>query len=129
MDIITIDWTQSKKDKVAQLISQFVSDYDVLRANEVHSIIVSDLAGLVSDIVACVQPRQTTEMKMYRDKELEKYWTRLGNVSVDDNGKIETQFIIGEERKAWDIGTDREDIWEWFDQEHSEGVHKLMYKV
>lgn len=51
---------------------------------------------------------------------LEKYWAELGDISVDDDGIIQESFLW------WPKGTDREDIWHWFDEKYSGGVAKLM---
>lgn len=54
------------------------------------------------------------------DRVLEFLWERLGAVPVDDDGCLAACFMGYEE------GTDREEIWHWFDVHHSEGVAVLM---
>jgi hypothetical protein len=54
------------------------------------------------------------------DDDLELLWEALGDVPVNDDGEIEVSFL------KWREGTDREKIWKWFDEEHSEGVASLM---
>lgn len=54
------------------------------------------------------------------DKVLEFLWRRFGNIPVDDDGITEEDFI------GYPEGTDREDIWKWFDKHHSVGVVVLM---
>lgn len=54
------------------------------------------------------------------DKILEFLWERLGDIPVDDDGCIEEDFM------GYETGTDREEIWNWFDENHSEGVKVLM---
>ena len=51
---------------------------------------------------------------------LEKYWDILRNTLVDDDGIIQESFFW------WPKGTDREDIWRWFDEKYPGGVIKLM---
>jgi len=51
---------------------------------------------------------------------LEKYWDKLGDIPVDDDGNIQESFLY------WPEGTDREDIWHWFDEKYPGGVAKLM---
>ena len=51
---------------------------------------------------------------------LEKYWDKLGDIPVDDDGIIQESFLW------WPKGTDREDIWHWFDKKYPGGVVKLM---
>lgn len=54
------------------------------------------------------------------DEVLEFLWGRLGDVPVDDDGCLTDCFM------GYEIGTDREEIWHWFDEHHSKGVATLM---
>lgn len=54
------------------------------------------------------------------DEVLEFLWERLGDVPVDDDGFLDDCFM------GYEPGTDREEIWHWFDEYHSEGVAALM---
>lgn len=51
---------------------------------------------------------------------LETFWDELGDIPVDDDGIIQESFLW------WPKGTDREDIWRWFDEKYPGGVKKLM---
>ena len=58
----------------------------------------------------------------FRDEGLGGVWYALGDVPVDpETEKIEDAFMW------WPAGTDREDIWRWFDERHSKGVAYLLY--
>lgn len=64
------------------------------------------------------------EMKTMRERdiELEKLWKQFGDLPMDpDTEKIEEPFL------SFPAGTDREDIWHWFDERHSKGVVYLLY--
>ena len=54
-----------------------------------------------------------------KDKVLEQLWECFGDVPVNDNDGIDEDFLM------WKKGTDRFDIWHWFDEEHSQGVAVL----
>lgn len=54
-------------------------------------------------------------------EDLSELWGLLGNVPVNNDGEIENRFF------EYPAGTHREEIWQWFDQHHPEGVVKLMY--
>lgn len=57
-----------------------------------------------------------------RDIELEKLWKQFEDLPMDpDTEKIEEPFL------SFPAGTDREDIWHWFDERHSKGVVYLLY--
>lgn len=51
---------------------------------------------------------------------LETFWNELSDIPVDDYGIIQESFLW------WPEGTDREDIWHWFDEKYPDGVVKLM---
>lgn len=64
------------------------------------------------------------EMKTLRERdiELEKLWKQFEDLPMDpDTEKIEEPFL------SFPAGTDREDIWHWFDERHSKGVVYLLY--
>ena len=57
-----------------------------------------------------------------RDKVLEQWWEALADIPFNpDTEQIEEQFL------HFPVGTDREEIWHWFDKRHSNGVAYLMY--
>ena len=48
-------------------------------------------------------------------------WEKLGDIPVNDNGEIEEPFL------EFEVGTDREDIWHWIEEEYDVRVYDLMY--
>lgn len=59
-----------------------------------------------------------------RDKELEQLWRDLEDVPMcPETETIEREFL------DFGTGTPREDIWHWFDERHSKGVHYLLYEL
>ena len=57
-----------------------------------------------------------------RDKVIEDLWAEFADVPMDpDSEKMEDDFL------HFPHGTNREEIWHWFDQRHSKGVHYLLY--
>lgn len=64
--------------------------------------------------------------KQYSDAELKKLWREFGDVIIDytedyPDGVIANSWFI------FDAGTERMDIWHWFDDNYSDGVYKLMF--
>lgn len=56
------------------------------------------------------------------DEVLEQLWQSFADVPMNpDTEKMEAWFL------HFGAGTDREDIWRWFDQHHSKGVAYLLY--
>lgn len=57
-----------------------------------------------------------------RDEELEKLWLALEDVPMNPETEcIESEFL------CFPAGTNREEIWHWFDERHTKGVHYLLY--
>lgn len=57
-----------------------------------------------------------------RDRKLERLWAELEDVPMNpDTEEMEEQFL------HFPAGTNREEIWEWFDERHSKGVAYLMH--
>lgn len=58
------------------------------------------------------------------DKGVEKLWEMLTDVPFyeDKDGYMR----LDVEWQGWSKGTDREEIWYWFDEHHSKGVGWLM---
>ena len=50
-------------------------------------------------------------------------WDKLGDISIDSEENIEQPFL------DFEVGTDRESIWSWFEDTYNISVGKLMYGV
>ena len=61
-------------------------------------------------------------MPKMTDKEIELLWESGTDVPVDSNNCIESKW------GDFETGTDRDEIWIWFDENYSRGLHFLMYK-
>lgn len=61
----------------------------------------------------------------YDDDALEQLWKELSDVLVyeDEDGWLclENDWLV------FPSGTEREEIWYWFDEHYSKGVHALMF--
>lgn len=57
-----------------------------------------------------------------RDKRLEEAWAQFGDVPMNpETEKMEEPFA------CFPAGTEREEIWHWFDRRHSKGAAYLLY--
>ena len=73
------------------------------------------------------------ELSRYRDigkedqnltqDQLTELWLLLGDVPINDRDEIQEEFI------GFDAGTNRFDIWQWFDVLYDGGVHRLLYEA
>ena len=57
------------------------------------------------------------------DEALEKLWLEFGDVPIDENECIDIDW------HDWKKGTNRFDIYHWFDEEHSKGVGWLSENI
>ena len=56
-------------------------------------------------------------------EELKKLWDELGDIPVNNNDEIEEDFL------SFPAGTDKFEIWHWFDEKCPNGLAKdLMFK-
>lgn len=53
---------------------------------------------------------------------IREMWEEFKDVPVNEKDEIERDFY------QWQSGTDRFEIWHWFDENHSTGLHTLMYR-
>ena len=58
----------------------------------------------------------------YNDTELENLWNSLVDVPMNENEQLEDDWFI------FPKGTDKEEIWHWFDEQYSKGVYYLLYE-
>lgn len=55
---------------------------------------------------------------------LKDLWEEFGNIPMDENECIESNFCI------WGVGTDRFEIWHWFDERCPNNLHDdIMFKT
>lgn len=57
------------------------------------------------------------------DERVEELWDKFGDLPMN----CETE-CMEEHFMHFPIGTPREEIWHWFDEKHSKGVHWLLYE-
>ena len=58
----------------------------------------------------------------YNDTELENLWKSLEDIPMNENEQLEEDWFI------FSKGTDKEEIWHWFDEQYSKGVYYLLYE-
>lgn len=59
-----------------------------------------------------------------KDKEIEKLWEELADIPVYEDENYE--LCLDADWLGWNKGTSVEEIWHWFDEQHSKGVGWLM---
>lgn len=81
------------------------------------------------DIVLSENDGEVTELRFsklpsdraFRDVVVEELWDNLADVPIDpETEELDESYYI------WPKGTDKEDIWHWFDEHHSKGVAYLL---
>lgn len=61
------------------------------------------------------------------DAELEKLWDELTDIPMSENTNGE--LVLEEDWHVFPKGTEREEIWHWFDMTHTKGVGWLMENI
>ncbi len=68
------------------------------------------------------EPMDEIKTLAERDAELEELWSAFDDAPMEPETEcIEAAFL------GFPVGTDRKEIWRWFDQRHSKGVAYLLY--
>ena len=57
--------------------------------------------------------------QVYPDERLEAMWDEFSTVPITNRDEIETAF------HGWPVGTNRFDVWAWFDRLHTKGIRYL----
>lgn len=57
------------------------------------------------------------------DKAIESLWRLFEDVPMNPITECMEESFMG-----WPAGTHREEIWHWFDKNHSKGVYYLLYE-
>jgi len=60
------------------------------------------------------------------DVQLEEMWADLGNIHFDE-ADVPGDMVLAEDWHSFQKGTDRLEIWQFFDKRHSKGVAFLLY--
>lgn len=85
--------------------------------------------SLCMDVVLSENNEKVTELRFpklpsdraFRDAAVEELWDNLTDVPIDpETEELDEPYYI------WPKGTDKEDIWHWFDEHHSKGVAYLL---
>ena len=65
-----------------------------------------------------------------RDKILEDLWAALEDIPMDpETEKLEGDLVLEDGTVLFPHGTEREEIWHWFDERYSKGVYHLLYNT
>jgi len=60
------------------------------------------------------------------DNQVEELWEDLENVPFNDNDPLDL-YLENDWYIFWS-GTSRDEIWAWFDRNHSKGISYLLYE-
>ena len=60
----------------------------------------------------------------YTDREMEMLWDEFADVPFDEDE--DGRLVLSAQWQGLPAGTEREEIWGWFDKRHSRGIGWLM---
>lgn len=108
-----------------------VNDYDMIELTEKQLEIsfnasTDKVMGIVGEANSSATKSTKAETGKLNDQEAEKQWKNLTDIPFDEDE--EGRLLIAEDWLHFEKGTEREDIWHWFDDLHSKGVHYLLYE-
>lgn len=66
-------------------------------------------------------------MKKYTDKEIEQLWCDLEDVTTIEND--DGDLVLNSKWFIFNKGTESEEIWEWFNNNHSKGLRYLVDNI
>ena len=80
----------------------------------------------VRNIFVVIYDQNSKTVKTYMDTDdlIQELWKSFSNVPFDDGEK---DLVLGQDWFIFEKGTEREDIWQWFDSHYSKGVVSLLY--
>lgn len=80
----------------------------------------------VRNIFVVIYDQNSKIVKTYVDTDglIQDLWKSFSNVPFDDGEK---DLVLGQDWFIFEKGTEREDIWQWFDAYYSKGVVTLLY--
>lgn len=72
----------------------------------------------------------------YTDIKIEKMFDNLSNIAFNEGEEFcdtwsncdGCNLYLAEDFEIWTKGTARDDIWRWFDNNHSKGIAYLLYE-
>lgn len=100
-----------------------------LRVTEIEAILENDLYDGQEKEKSLIKERERLEMFFEKfngltDQKIEDMWKEFTNVPFDED--TEGRLLLSEDWYLWEKGTWNEDIWKWFDENHSKGVGWLF---
>jgi len=87
---------------------------------------IDDLFEILKAAGQAAQELKASMPKEYTDAELEKRWDELEDVPFDE-ADSPSGLILSDDWWIFPKGVDREDIWHYFDENHSRGIEYLIY--
>ncbi len=66
-------------------------------------------------------------MKKYSDELVRSWWEQFGDIPINEEDETLDEDFIIPDVVTFEKGTDKEDVWHWFDNEYSNGLYRLMF--
>lgn len=117
------------------IIYQWEDFLDVAKGNEKLAMRLIDLCDWQYPETEIAQLIDTDEIAehngtyvmLYDDDVCKQLWEELGDVLIDYDNPDYPDGIIEHDWFIFEAGTERDEIWRWFDEHYRFGVYKLMF--
>jgi hypothetical protein len=112
---------------IACAYSEGTIAFSVREINQMYTIRIDELYEILKAAAEASREFTASMPKEYKDAELEAQWRELEDAPFDESDESPSGLILAEKWREFPKGTDREDIWRWFDDRHSKGVAYLIH--
>lgn len=99
------------------MLNSIPEDFDLNKLHELYFTAIAQALGIPERYLW-----NDEQIQEHNDAILEKLWAAFADTPIGEHGDaIEEAFM------HFPAGTDRFEIWHWFDEKHSKGLNWLMY--
>lgn len=99
--------------------------FSMREMNIMFSVRMDELFEVLRSAAEASQEFHASLPQKYTDAELETRWKELESIPFDE-ADSPSGLILAEKWYVFQMGTDRDDIWNWFANRHSKGLAYLM---
>lgn len=116
---------ENESDKLLKIKEKANFIYEFLKEQNDTGYIDLEKLGILQKDKMVQSGDEPLDLQNYLDKLLEVLWEGFEDILLYEEYNEE---FLDEPYLDFKVGTSKEDIWHWFDDRHSKGVHYLLYE-